>query len=415
MISLIRSVIGLRKQATDFFAKMTKSKSSAAAQAANAGHRHFIAVLEEVLAILQSEDEKQTTALPNLFEALTVDDTPEIVEAGTPTPEKDSNQYELQTSDDDIVFAIFSFFKDVNEVRDYLQGVWKDYRQGKVNVMSAAVTTDTAFTLLRHSSQDTLEALPGNIGYEGMVAILANYLERLGTVSEQFRDWTCAHTASLLWSYEEVLAPGECPVMKPGHFGVYEPKRDRTKLSDAEKQNEDLIVLMELLPEFTKLSRTKLPVPAQDELTTGLRKMMEANAMAAMPMHGIFCTQILLDIHHVLREDTSRPFEQLQATGKRVISTLDDYFRYSRGRSIMNWPPQNDEVFRRISALAKDWTVTDIVGKAIVKGAGIGNIRPRPFHLLESHPVLCGLITFQLNMMLNDAGMNLCTAWGSVL
>ncbi|KAK5125541.1 hypothetical protein LTR85_000652 [Meristemomyces frigidus] len=412
IVSMIRDVIALRKQATDFFVRFTKSKSSAAVQAANAGHRHFIAVLEEVLTILKPEDDKQTE-LPNMFEALTVEETLEVAEANEPAPATDANQYELQTTGEDIVFAILSFFKDVNEVREYLQGVWTDYRQGKVDVMSAAVTTDTAFVLLEHSSQDIAEAIPGEATYPGMVAILTDYLEKLGGVNEHFGDWTCLQTASLLNSYADVLEPGQLPVMKAGHFGIYNPKRDRSKLSAEEKHNEDLIVLMELLPEFTKLSRTKLYVPAQDELTTGLRQMMDANTMDALPTYAIFGTQILLDIHHVLRQDTARPFEQLQATGKRVISTLDDYFRYSRGRSISNWPPENDEVFRQISAQAKDWTVTDTVGKAIVKG--VGNVRPRPYYLLKNHPVLCGLLTFRLNVLLNGAGMNLCTAWGTVL
>ena len=127
-------------------------------------------------------------------------------------------------------------------------------------------------------------------------------------------------------------------------------------------------MLMELLPEFTNLSRTSLHVPAPDELTSALRKMMDANSMMALPMYGIFAAQILLDIHHVLRQDASRPFEQLKATGKRAVDTLDTYFRYSRSRSIPNWPPQNDEVFRQISALAKDWALSDRVGQAIVKG-----------------------------------------------
>jgi len=103
---------------------------------------------------------------------------------------------------------------------------------------------------------------------------------------------------------------------------------------------------------------------------------MDANRMEALPMYGIFGMHILLDIHHVLHEETARPFEPLQATGKWVVATLDDYSKYPRSRGISNWPQQNDEVFRQISAFVKDWTLTDIVGKGIVKGAGVGNVRP---------------------------------------
>ena len=102
---------------------------------------------------------------------------------------------------------------------------------------------------------------------------------------------------------------------------------------------------------------------------------MDANAMDALPMHALFGTQILLDIHHVLRDMTGSPFMDLQATGRRVIATIDDYFKYSRTRHISNWPEQNDEVFREVSRFAKEWTQEDRVGKAIVKG--VGNVRRR--------------------------------------
>lgn len=246
-----------------------------------------------------------------------------------------------------------------------------------------------------------------------MISLLTAVIDKSGVSGAEYLDWTCIQTANLLSSYEDVLSPGNVPVLKPGHFGIYDPRRDRSKMSDKERHREDVIVLMELLPEFTKLSRTRMHVPAQDELTARLRKMMDANAMEALPMHAIFATQILLDIHHVLREDVSRPFDDLRPTGTRVIATIDEYFKYTRSRRIANWPAQNDKVLRDIQKLAKEWTQEDRVGIATVKG--VSNVRTRPYHLLKNHPVLCGLLIFRLNILLNDSGINFCNAWGTAV
>ena len=205
--------------------------------------------------------------------------------------------------------------------------------------MSAAVTTDTAFTLLKQSCDEVLESFSDVRGYSDMMAIVLKYGAVPRDSPYAIHDWFCFGTGGLLYSYTGVLEPTVQPVMKPGHFDVYDPSRDRSKLSEEEKEREDLIVLMELLPEFTKLPRARLEVPAEDLLTAGLRKMMDASSIDALPMYTIFATQILLDIHHVLRQDVSRPFDQLQRTGKRVVAILNDYFRYSRNRKISNWPP----------------------------------------------------------------------------
>ena len=305
------------------------------------------------------------------------------------------------------------FFKDVNKIRDYVKQLWLDYRSDKLDVMSAAVTTDTAFTLLEQSTVHIFESLPTASNYPEMMVLLLGYVETLGSPKQKLADWACMLACERLSQHAKVLEPGIVRRTKPGQFGVYDPKQDRSTLSEEEKQREDGIVLMELLPEFTRLSRMNLPVPAEDKLTSGLRKMMDANSLDGLPECTIFATQMLLDIHHVLREDTARPFEELQATGKRINKTLDDYFRCSRSRSINVWDAQNDQALRQIQTFAWNWAMTDMMAKAAARGSG--TVNSRPSHLLKNHPILCGLMVFRLNLLMNDAGIALCNAWGSVV
>ena len=352
------------------------------------------------------------TALTNSFEALKVEETEEddgspVAAAAESKSSKNQTQseYELEGGPLDHIFTIFTFFKDMNDIRDYIEDVWRDYRNGRLDLMSAAVTTDTAITLLKQASDEFLEALPGVSGYAEIMLIVVEY----GNIPEgpprALQDWFCFATLNLLNSFSEVL--------DPGHSGVYDPTRDYSRLSQDEKDQDGLIVLMELLPEFAKFCRVKLEVPAEDFLTTSLRQMIDAWTIEALPMYAMFATQILLDIHHVLRQDVSRPFDQLQATAKRAVATLDDYFRYSRSRKISTWAPQNDEAFRQLSAFAKAWALEDRLGNCFPKG--VQGVKAPPYHLLKSHPVLAGLLTFRLNLLLNEYGIDLSNAWGSVI
>lgn len=58
---------------------------------------------------------------------------------------------EVESSSDDIQFGAMLFIEGFNDVRERLEDVWTSYREGKVDITTAAVTTDTAFIMLRHS------------------------------------------------------------------------------------------------------------------------------------------------------------------------------------------------------------------------------------------------------------------------
>ncbi|KAK4569715.1 hypothetical protein LTR86_002683 [Recurvomyces mirabilis] len=431
IIAVIKSVINLRMATSALYARVTEQNSSAQRSTADAGHRHFINVLEAVLSILQPakpDGNTDTATVANLFEALAVQD----VEDGDDLPVEQTAKrdkqaaaptYELEVSPEEELFAIMSFFKDLADVREYIKEVWMAYCNGTQDVMSAAVTTETVYLRCfgEHSSDELRDIVSGVTGHSSLVMRL---FERLGLVhvssdteeietSEEFGDFICMPASSLLDDYSDMLDKSRLPVFKPGHFGNRIGNISYWDLQPVERRRDDMIVLLELLPEFTKLARIDLSLPFEDELTAGLRKMMNANSIDGLPMHTVFATQILLDIHHVMRISAFMPWVDLQATGRHVIATLDSYFRYSQQRSVSSWPKENDVFFRKLRDLAQEWTQEDKIGKHPISRTT--HIPPKPFHLLKNQPVLAGLLIFYFNMQLNDGGLQLCNGWGTVV
>ncbi|KAK4501974.1 hypothetical protein PRZ48_007784 [Zasmidium cellare] len=418
--TLIKGVIGLRKYAAKLFAQFSKNKTDPAILADRAGHAHFVTVLEDVLEILQpttSNTASQDDDLDNVFAALSVE---EVTSEGTTRAKSakkvNGPQYEMEEEEDgDDFFVFVTFMNDMNDIRSRLMRVWADYRCGKLDLMSAAITTDTAFNMMKRNSSELLESYPEGLNYEDMLTFLLECMLELGEANDGFADWTCAHTFTMLEDYASILPTNKLPALKPGHYGVYDPKKDRAKMSTRERETEDLIIIMDILPEFTKIASIGCDIPAEDELTAGMRKMMNARSIEALPLYAVFAMQVFLDIHHVLREDVIRPFEQMQATGKRLVATIDDYFRFSRGRHIETWPPYNDDLLRRLRALAIHYTQKDVYGTLFTSIYEDMGAALRPFFFLKNHPVLCGLWTYHMNTQLQELGITLCNAWGSVI
>jgi hypothetical protein len=152
------------------------------------------------------------------------------------------------------------------------------------------------------------------------------------------------------------------------------------------------------LPEIAKTARANLRRPAEDEQTTGLRSMMEKNTIPACPMYAIFATKLFLTVHHILRIDAVRPSEELQATAKRCIATIDGWLQFSDHKQFANWPAQNCEWPGQIKALAQDFALEDKIGKFTVRGVPDG-FQPQAFHFLKRNSVYCGLLTLRLNLL----------------
>jgi len=157
--------------------------------------------------------------------------------------------------------------------------------------------------------------------------------------------FTPAH--QLLDSFCGVLVPNELPLMKRGYFGIYDPKVDRMKMSSAERHHEDLILLLELLPEFAFIQRYKISLFVADALTQGLLKMVETKRI---PIWLTFATTTLLDIHHLLRDKVEVAFDNLQDVAQNAKSKLDLHFKFSRDiPAPSTWPENNEKMLRKFA------------------------------------------------------------------
>ena len=449
----LRVTISLRKRCADWFQAKKKVKQNPV----NDGHLHFIHVLENALAVLDplsSSDPKPATAVPltnpdiakshlsgttNRFNILSIEEDFSLDEATEPQGTTSSNQnfvtetkpgstYEFPPTDEEVYFALFCFFNDLADLREYLSMIWTEYREGNIDLVSASITTNTAFELVQRSEKDLISTFPKLSDYEksavffyALMCILRDekpeYREQPGDVVNfnmlDIAEFVYMPIYSTLCSFCNVIQPDHLPSYKPGYFGTYDPLKDRNSLSTRQQMHEDRLILLENLPEFCVLAFTRDDLKLFDQLTIGFRDMCRTKSIS---IWLTFSAQIYIDIHHILRTDVTRGLKDLQYAGLQASKTLDVYLANSQ--IFTNWPANNEAIVKNLRKFIDDCIANDSIGITKQKMYGRqGPLPPMgpPFALLPFHPLGCGLLQFYLHMRLQESGIILALAWGSIM
>jgi hypothetical protein len=77
-----------------------------------------------------------------------------------------------------------------------------------------------------------------------------------------------------------------------------------------------------------------IPLPPQDIITQGF---IEFTKTERANLSLCFASQILLDIHHVMRHNALSAFGDLRISGLRIQKTIDDYLKLSKTHSHPNY------------------------------------------------------------------------------
>ncbi|MCJ1287916.1 hypothetical protein MMC26_007268 [Xylographa opegraphella] len=457
IIDAAERAIATRRRFTSWFRK--SADKVGVQEADNKKHSHFANVLEDILKALepcfppatpQSEalaESKDEISWANRFELLAVDQMP-ITEPSTECarPETTSELphsakvvYEIDTSEEDSVeeriFATYCLFEDLKQLRQFLTELWTDYHSGKVDLMTASVTTNTAFDLVRRSEEDFIRAYPKFNQYEEIMEPLYIFACLLRGEDPAFKqlpgdvanyamadvaEWMYLPVYVLLSSFCDVISKGAVPVAKRGLFGLYNPHASRARMSFREAFKEDQIVLLEALPEFCLIQMFGLELPVVDELTRGLCEMSRTKQIS---LWLVFATQIFLDIHHIMREAVDQGLVQLRVIGSEAKSTLQSYWTVPKPAVAPDtWPKQNEMPIKQLSREIDQWILSDVFleMKKKFKSPSLYNIAnpeqsDEAYYLLSRHPLLCGTLAFKICLQIQEFGVILANAWGSVI
>lgn len=458
-MSVLNRAIAVRKRHYHWWNRQSETSidSNSTKSQANDSHAYFIGVLEEVRRILQlrtpaevvndpsaqSIEETSTSKaayarVVNLFENLEPEEPSEayLNSESASTSQKPTSSSDIRygveqaQSLEEVHLAVHCLFNDFDNIRRYLQQVWIGYKHGAFDLIAASITTNTAIDFAKRLHEDFLETFPKHADFERHInvfyALLCSAVNQAPESKERpddemnFAVYNDAETLlfpayMLVSAFNRILEPGSLPVYKPGHYGVYDPLSDRASKSSRDKFREDKIILLELLPDFYVFSLTRGKIPAEDEMTRGIREMAAQNKV---PIWLAFAAQVFLDIHHILREQIGRGRDDLVKSAKYVESGIERVLDFHKNLRIENWPKSNDQGLLMILDRIMNWVKTDAVGRVkegLTNSSEIQSTAVEPFLLLRNHPLYCGLLSYSIRILAQEASIVFANAWGSVL
>lgn len=419
-------------------------------------HYYVIGVLEKVREILQPRmspellkdplvqpvEQAPTSKEPangyivNLFENLDIEEpsdtflNSEPIAAGQKPISTPQVEYRLNRVPDleEVYFAVHCLFNDFDNIRRYLQQVWDGYKQGAFDLVAASITTNTAIDFARRLQEDFTETFPNDSDFEKHINVLYALLNsnRESHFKERPDDYMnfavyediepmLFPTYAILSSFNGTMEPGSLPLYKPGRYELYEPSDFREYYSSKEKFHEDKVILLEALPDFCVFALGSGSIPAEDEMTRGIREMVKQKKVH---IWLAFAAQIFLDIHHALLGKVSNGFHDLVKSARYVENNIQQILIFHKNLRIENWPKSNDQGLFRILDLIKNWVNLDAVEDArtkLNKGSTFESPPTKPFLFLKSHPWYCGLLSYCIKASAQETSIIFVNAWGSIL
>ncbi|KAJ4129857.1 hypothetical protein NW768_006827 [Fusarium equiseti] len=198
-----------------------------------------------------------------------------------------------------------------------------------------------------------------------------------------------------------------------GVFEDYDPKSDRSKKDGHAKFEEDEQILGALFTGVITLIHGVKAFPVEDELLRGVREMENTGKM---PLYLVFASQIILDIHSFLREDTDLAFRHMCERVDAMHVDLVRQKEFSVRVKSPSWSAVDEGVLWGYGSTMA-WIKEDpvfLAKKRRAEKSGVVVPESQKYRLLKLSPIISGLLLFQFRAQVYNLSITIMNCWGSV-
>ena len=227
----------------------------------------------------------------NLFEYLNLEEPLPFDNGAAPSSEQANGKKTPELGLDgnamieERMFAFFCF-KDFESVRDTLKEAWVGYRQGRVSLLAASLTTNVAIDLVRRAEKDLVWSFPEYSNYKEYIIFFFLFWKRSpGTVDLQASAEveTDDKSNTRMSRAEEFICPGIWGALKIASeyertnvFPEIKPCLQHTcflelmSTQNAHELEAELKILLPVIEEYIIIYVTNTGFPCEDELSGAL-------------------------------------------------------------------------------------------------------------------------------------------------
>jgi hypothetical protein len=425
--TLLSSVIRGRKEANTFH--VNNYNHSEEDKAKSKRHQHSVGVLENVQSILRVKEVKPSQA-PLTMEEPAVDNLFTNIygllgmvnsgssNASTTSSSEECNGSTVYVLDDedflndfhnDVVSAIFRFFRDATSLRIFVKRTWREFKHGRIALQTAALAMNAAIAQIEKLSKEflvnnlTFEGDPDNYYTDHNLILDSIYKhcqnEKDGPILFQKSHGSDAKTV-FAYDHGGVKLPAStmmCEYIATLTADFEKPKANQRHYSADEKR------LFKCLSQLACTSMT-----GSDQLQPIKGDMIHKAAHMLLNRHQpdtwvVFAIQILWDTYEELGQAVHTGEEILS---RFIGSTNEQCQRYLDTKTLNTW---NDNVEKLIK-----WNEDWIPEKRQASFDHFERARARwsiqeiqDFSLLCYHPGLCGLLIADIQLKFHHSGMKI--------
>ena len=410
--------------------------------ASECGHAYFIHTLESVTEILRpilpetfrSDRQDANTGsspLANMFEHLVVKETLETnsdskAEPQLSAPTRISATVESPDTGHKQEASLASVFlsRDVHRLRGVVQKIWKDYHEGKVGLVAASITTNTAIDFCRRLQEDFEKAFPVDENSHERACTYCVFLEDTkkkdsGTLQS---DGPCLATVyGILGRFIDEIKDdpsGEMPTVSAAYIQPY--LEDTKSIKGGDEFLGHYALLMGILPELCALVLTTTPhcerLHAEHEIMRAMRYLLSCGTQT---LWVTFAFQVLLDIRHIMREDITWAFDDLCQGSKLITSNIENVLKFNVDTGVTHLSRILDQPLNQILDQVKRWTEQDSVCMLIeqtgeLEDASTARRHIPPYYLLKRDPLWCGTLLYSFRTVAHEASIAVANSWSCI-
>jgi hypothetical protein len=342
-----------------------------------------------------------------------------------------NTSFEPQMERVEAVSAIVMFLGDLYDTKSYLGTLWIDYEAGLVDLITAAVTTNTALDILQKPHDELMKRVMPLFEDNFELMVFYTFLILRGPDGghvtgipgfdlidesdrklEQIYDLLMLPLVQILEGLAESLTAGKIPYPQIGAYGKYDPNAPFGELRSQARWKQYRILLPELLSDVeflldhsggVEISESALGI---DSIIRLLDRFIHTKEIS---FHLTFAMRVFMDINFALGAAASRGRKYLHDTAGRMIGCLNS--RPSLGGPILanTWDIENEKIVDLFMAQATGCANLDLRQNKILPELNFTD-----WLLIDRHPLLCGLLVFRLQIAYQDIGLALANEWGSI-
>lgn len=441
------------------------------------GHAHFIDILQEVARIFtahmssraaDTNKKGKSWVSSNPFDALNSnratddqheereEDVPDLALPEPPRPpgSKINTKRAVYTPEIDLeegLYRVLAFYTDVHEVRDYVKELWENYRDGKTDLISAAVTTNTALELLRKPHEDLVKNVlplfqngiphlllllmgwlvgaPQHMAqYPHLLAprLLAQYdeVDEHDEVLTSLKDFLLVHNYAIVGGVGDLFRDGMIPLHRPGWRGTFDPLFGRKKFSYRKDWQQCEVLLLESYTDHPML------LLVGDKLlhfggTGGADNQFSFDEMA-VEMHTfskkkeptlllMAHSEIWLDIIRVMGPTVGQGFRDMRRQFREMSDMLKRRKEIESRIFPPDWTQNKENMAVALQKALEDLSKEDPMEKnRIVMERRLGRSHT-PSRFMKRAPMLCGTFLFQFKLYYQELGFDLANSWCTIM